>query len=110
MATVKGCAITLLVVSAVLCAAPSAYGGLDVNRLSKQDIKKTETLLARLSPLIQQRREKANLATLTFDELYAPLSKSNKAFLNSFQTLDAKTLNIKLPYRRLKNAANDRMI
>lgn len=99
MGTFKGCAITLLVVSAVLCAAPCAHGSLDVNRLSLQDIKKVEKVLARLSPLIKERREKANLATLTFDELYAPLDKSGRVFLEKFQHLDANQLNIKLPYR-----------
>jgi LAS superfamily LD-carboxypeptidase LdcB len=99
MATLKGCAITLLMISAVICAAPPAYGDLDINRLSSQDVKKVQTLLVQLSPLINQRREKANLATLTLDELYTPLSKSNKIFIKSFQQLDAKKLNINLPYR-----------
>jgi LAS superfamily LD-carboxypeptidase LdcB len=99
MTMFKRCATTLLIVLAVLSAAPYVFGGLDINRLSSQDIRKVETVIAQLAPLIKQRREKANLATLTFDELYAPLSKNSKAFLKTFQRLDAKNLNINLPYR-----------
>jgi LAS superfamily LD-carboxypeptidase LdcB len=99
MTPFQRCAITLLIIAAPLCAVPTVYGGLDLNRLSTQDIKKVETVLKQLSPLIKLRREKANLATLTFDELYAPLSKSSKTFLKTFQQLDAKKLNINLPYR-----------
>jgi LAS superfamily LD-carboxypeptidase LdcB len=109
MATFKRCAFTLLIVSAVLCAAPCASGSLDLNKLSPQDIKKAETILTRLSPLIKQRREKANLATLTFDELYAPLSKSGKAFLEKFLQLDAKKININLPYRGMA-AGNEEFV
>lgn len=107
MVPFKGCAITLLVVLAAMCAAPFAYGGLDVNRLSRQDIKKVETVLKQLSPLITQRRVKANLATLTFDDLYAPLDKSNRVFLKNFQHLDANQLNIKLPYRGMAAGRED---
>jgi LAS superfamily LD-carboxypeptidase LdcB len=99
MTMFKGCAITLLIVLAVVCAAPGAYGELDIHRLSAQDVKKVQTTLSQLSPLIKQRREKANLATLTFDELYAPLSNSSKTFLKNFQQIDAKKLNINIPYR-----------
>ena len=80
---------------------------LTTERLSKQDIKRVETLLVKLSPIIKQRRAQQTLVTLTFDELYAPLSKSNKAFLKSFQNLNAEKLNIKLPYRGIAAGNED---
>jgi LAS superfamily LD-carboxypeptidase LdcB len=95
-----------LVACCFLFTAP-ADAALDVNRLSRQDIKKVENLLAKLSPLIQKRREQQNLAKLTFDELYAPLNKSSRSFLKSFQNLDANQLNIKLPYRGMATGGED---
>ena len=110
MATFKRCAITLLIVSAMLCDAACAYGSLDVNRLSQQDIKTVENLLAKFAPLIKQRREKQNLATLTFDDLYARLNKNDKKFLLSFQSLNAKKIGINLPYRGIADGNEEFVI
>jgi hypothetical protein len=99
MATVKGFLNVLFILSALLFTASPAQAILDTNRLSRQDIKLTENLLAKLSPLIQEKRAKGTLATLTFEELYAPLNTTNNNILRSFQDLDAAKLNIKLPYR-----------
>jgi len=76
----------------------SALAELDINRLSVGDINKVEVLLGKLEPLIQERREKNNLASLTLDELYVPLTESHKIFLKNFENLDANALSVKIPY------------
>lgn len=91
------CAFTCFVMSF----AGSARAELDTSRLSEQDIKKVESLLAKLSPLVQQRRDRSDLATMVFEELYAPLTGEEKKFLKSFQKLDAEKLGVKIPYRGL---------
>lgn len=77
----------------------SAFAQLNLDRLSQQDILKVKNLLNQLEPLIDHRTKEASLATLTFKELYAPLTKDEAEFLKSFQGLDAKTLNVKIPFR-----------
>lgn len=72
---------------------------LNLDRLSETDIKKVKNLMRKLSPFITQRRSAGTLSTLTFKELYAPLNKSEKDFLLQFQKLDAKQLDVKIPYR-----------
>jgi LAS superfamily LD-carboxypeptidase LdcB len=76
----------------------SALAELDVNRLSLTDANKVEILLEKLAPVIKERREKNNLASLRLDELYAPLTESQKKFLKNFENLDANALSIKIPY------------
>jgi LAS superfamily LD-carboxypeptidase LdcB len=81
----------------VLFAAP-ALAGIDVNRLSLPDVNKVEILLDKFAPIIKERREKNNLASLTLDELYAPLTESQKILLKDFENLDANALSVKIPY------------
>jgi hypothetical protein len=83
----------------LFCFTASAFVSLDPNRLSDNDIKMVENLLAKLAPLIKQHDDKKNLATLTFDELYGPLDPNQSSFLKSFQNLNAKDLNVKIPFR-----------
>lgn len=72
---------------------------LNLDTLPEKDIAMVKTLLKKLDPLIKERDEKSTLATLTFDELYAPLNDKESRFLKSFQGLDAKALNVKIPFR-----------
>lgn len=103
----KGFSTVLFILSALLFSTSSADAALDVNCLTQQDVKKVESLIAKLTPLIKQRREKQNIATLTFEELYAPLDQANQNFLRSFQNLDSKQLDIKLPYRGIANGKEE---
>lgn len=82
----------------VLLFTPAVLAELNINRLSDSDINNVEILLDKFAPLIQERREKNNLASLTFDELYSPLTKEQKIFITNFETLDANALSIKIPY------------
>jgi LAS superfamily LD-carboxypeptidase LdcB len=75
-----------------------AFAGLNMDALSPADVNKVETIIGALKPLITERNEKNNLATLSFSELYAPLTKSQKKFLKKFETLDANSLSVKIPY------------
>ena len=75
-----------------------ASADLNIERLSQPDINQVEILLDKLAPLISEKREKHNLASLTFSELYAPLTESQKKLLKNFENLDANTLSVKIPY------------
>jgi len=92
----------------VLFAAP-ALAGVDVNRLSLPDVNKVEILLDKFAPVIKERREKNNLASLTLDELYAPLTESQKILLKNFENLDANTLSVKIPYLGIA-AGNEELV
>jgi LAS superfamily LD-carboxypeptidase LdcB len=83
---------------AVLLSA-SAFAGLVLNGLPPEDIVRVEALLTRLEPLIKAREAEATLATLTFAELYAPLNEEEAQLLKAFQDLDAKELNVSIPFR-----------
>ena len=81
----------------------------NVNRLSPSDANKVEIILDRFAPVIKERREKNNLASLTLDELYAPLTESQKIFLKNFENLDANTLSVKIPYLGIA-AGNEELV
>ncbi len=87
-----------------------AYGELNTDRLSPADINQTEILLDKLAPLISEKREKHNLASLTFSELYAPLTESQKKFLKNLENLDANTLSVKIPYLGIANGNEELVI
>jgi LAS superfamily LD-carboxypeptidase LdcB len=103
----KGFVITFLIVLLLLSFTVPADAALDLNRLSAKDIKAVQRLLAKLAPLVKERREEQNLAALTFEELYAPLGKTDRDFLRSFQNLDAAKLDIALPYRGIAAGKQD---
>lgn len=90
---------TILLAISVLCLALPAFAGLSLGRLSDEDIATRKVVFEKLEPLIREREAKENLATLTFDELYAPLNDSEKEFLKYFQDLDAQELGVKIPFR-----------
>jgi LAS superfamily LD-carboxypeptidase LdcB len=75
-----------------------ASAELDIERLSPPDINQVQIILDTLTPLIMEKREKNNLAALTFGELYAGLAESQKNFLKNFENLDPNTLSVKIPY------------
>jgi len=84
-----------------------ASAGLDLDRLSEDDVRQVENLLVKLEPLIQERDGKENLATLTFDELYSPLAPEEKEFLTQFQNLDGKALGVRIPFRGIATGKED---
>lgn len=76
-----------------------ARAELEIDHLPQKDIMMVKTLLKKLKPLIEERKKTSTLTTLTFNELYAPLNEKESQFLKSFQELDAKALNVKIPFR-----------
>jgi LAS superfamily LD-carboxypeptidase LdcB len=75
-----------------------AFAGLNIDGLSPSDVNEVKAVLVALEPLIKERDEKQNLASLSFREIYAPLNESQKKFLKQFETLDANSLSVKIPY------------
>jgi len=85
----------------------SAYADLNLDRLSDQDIAGVKNLIKKLEPFIHKRDKTKDLAKLTFDELYSPLTPEEQAFLKSFQSVDAKKLGVKIPYRGIATGKED---
>jgi D-alanyl-D-alanine carboxypeptidase len=83
---------------------------INVVRLSSADRVMVERVLERLAPLIAERRQKSNLATLVFEELYAPLDEEEKAFLIRFQAIDPNRLDLSIPYQGIPKEAPDLVI
>lgn len=79
--------------------ATPTLAALNLDALPPEDIMMVKALLEKLEPLIKQREAESTLATLTFDELYASLNEKESQFLKDFQELDAKALNVKIPFR-----------
>jgi hypothetical protein len=75
-----------------------AFAELNLDCLSPSDVNQVKAVLGALEPLIKDRNEKHNLASLAFSELYAPLTESQKIFLKQFETLDANAISVKIPY------------
>lgn len=78
---------------------PENLGQLNLYRLSDADIQRVKDLLKKLEPVILARDKTHDLATLTFANLYAPLSDTEKKFLRKFQNLDAQELRVRIPFR-----------
>jgi zinc D-Ala-D-Ala carboxypeptidase len=83
----------------VIMLAYPAFALLNLNGLPRNDIMLVKKLLKKLEPTINERKAHSTLATLTFGELYAPLNKKQARFLKEFQELNAKALNVKIPFR-----------
>ncbi len=98
---------SIFILASFLFSIQTAHADLNLDRLSDEDIKRAENLIATLAPLIKERDAKENLATLTFPELYAPLNQEDQEFLRSFQNLDAAEAGIKIPYRGIATGQED---
>lgn len=94
----------LFLFSGVVCAE------LNLDKLSPSDINEVKSVLTALEPLIKQRDSLHNLASLTFDELYAPLNEKQKNFLKQFEHLDANALSVKIPYLGISQGDEDFVI
>ena len=100
----------MLILIVSLMSSYSSWAELNIERLSKTEIKHVQDILQKLLPLIQERQKKENLATLAFSELYAPLSKDDQNFLKQFQGLDAKVLGVKIPFREIATGKEDLVV
>lgn len=91
--------VSILAACLVIALAHPALAGLNLDTLAKKDTVMVENLLKKLQPLIDKREADSTLATLTFDELYAPLNRKEARFLREFQKLDARALHVSIPFR-----------
>ncbi|HPB69116.1 MAG TPA: M15 family metallopeptidase [Candidatus Omnitrophota bacterium] len=80
---------------------------LNLDKLSDPDIQKVKRLITDLEPLIVQRDRTRDRAKLTFEELYAPLSADQKSFLKQFEKLNARDLDVKIPFRGISTGEED---
>ena len=76
----------------VLFFASIPAAALNVDRLTSDEEALHTATMAVLTPLIDARKEADTAALLTWDELYAPLDASQRAFLDGFRTLRGKHL------------------
>jgi LAS superfamily LD-carboxypeptidase LdcB len=72
---------------------------INVVRLSNADRTMVERVLERVAPLIAERRQKSNLATLSLEELYVPLNQDEQRFLKRFWAIDPNLLELTIPYQ-----------
>ena len=77
----------ILLCIAILSATPTAQA-LSLERLTDGEIALVQSTLKTLEPLITERKREGTAPLLTFQGLYAPLSRSQKSFLQSIRNLD----------------------
>jgi len=94
----------------LFCLIPYSAYALNVENLPDADIEMRKQVISKLQPLIQERDAKGDLATLTFEELYAPLTKDERNFLRQFRHLPRKETGIKIPWRGISSGEKDLMV
>ncbi len=80
---------------------------LNLNRLMEEDIQTVQQILSKLTPMIKEKETKGELATLPFEEIYAPLDEKEKLFLQQFQTLDPLKVGIKTKWQGLADGKTE---
>ncbi|MBI1953852.1 MAG: D-alanyl-D-alanine carboxypeptidase family protein [Candidatus Omnitrophica bacterium] len=83
----------------VVAACPFALA-ISVDRLNDQEIALLTSTVKALDPLVAQRKKAGTAPLLTFEELYAPLTEGQRAFLGQIRGLDPSSTggsNRKLP-------------
>jgi hypothetical protein len=86
---------------------PAWAHALDVNKLPDSDIQKVKQIIAKLEPVIQKRDAEKNLASMTFKDLYAPLSKNEAKFLKKFLKLKRKEVDTRIPWQGISSGEKD---
>jgi hypothetical protein len=99
MPVFKKIIILATVALVVVFVASLAEARLNLEKLSETDIARVREILDKIDPVIKERSKTNTLVTLTFDELYQPLSKTERRFLRQFLHLNPKKLDVKIPYR-----------
>ena len=73
----------------MVCAPAQA---LDLDQLQPQDVEQVQAALQHLESLITSKKQDGTANILTWEELYAPLSEDERAFLDAFRSVKAETL------------------
>ncbi len=102
--------IVPVVFAAVLVWPSVSAAELNLDKLSETNIEKVKSLMDKLAPLIAERDKKQDLARLTFDELYAPLSVEERAFMEQFKNLDPKAVGVSIPFRQIATGKEDLVV
>ncbi len=92
-----------------LIAQPPVYS-LDFERLSDEDIAMRKQVIEKLEPLIRKRDGEKNLSRLTFEELYEPLNKEEREFMEKFRNIPAKEVGVRIPWRGIATGKEDLVI
>ncbi len=90
--------------------AVTSLSAVSLDRLSEQDIQRVKDLIIKLEPFIRERETTQTLATLTFEELYAPLTEDEKQFLKGFQDIDASAAGVKIPFRGIATGKEELVV
>jgi len=85
----------------------SSVFALDLDRLSDSEIAMRRQVIGKLEPLIQKRDRERNLAKLTFDELYEPLLKEEREFMEKFRNIPAKEAGVRIPWRGIATGGEE---
>lgn len=80
---------------------PLQAGAMDLNRMSEEQIAMVQTILAKVDPMIQGKRNSGDIAALTFAELGASLNEEERDFLLWFQKFDPVKAGIKTHWQGL---------
>ncbi len=86
------------------------YAGLDLKKLPPQDIQQVKVILKKLTPAIKHKESKAELATLSFQDLYAPLNSKEQDFVKQFLKVKPTKHGIKTNWRGIAEGTKDLVI
>lgn len=75
---------------------------INLEKLSNVDQAMVKSILGCLEPIIHERKQQQTLASLTFEDLYTPLDKDQRAFLKAFETIDLNLLNVDVSYQGIQ--------
>lgn len=84
-------AVAIVACFLVFLVSPSSWG-INLDKLSKQEIITLEKTLETLKPLIEEKKAAGTANLLTFKELYQPLSRPQKKFLDDIRAIQPEQL------------------
>jgi len=97
--------VRLLVLVLFFCA--GTLWAVDAKQLSAPDKKVLSSTVAKLDTLIRSIRTDNRAVTLTFEQLYAPLSPQQRAMLDSIRKLGPADISVKTPLMDCGDEPND---
>ena len=83
---------------------------LNLQKLPEADIQMRKQIVSKLEPLIRERDSKRTLAYLSFEELYAPLTKEETDFLKELLKLKRKEVGIIIPWQGISAGKTELVI
>jgi len=100
--------ILLLGLAAFLFLNPCAAAEeIDLRQLSPEHVTRVQSILQKLEPLIEAKRQSGDMSRLSFQELYPLLDPVEQAFLHFFQTFDPVQAGIKTQWQGISEGVPD---